>query len=309
MKQKLSINSLSFVLILPLFLLSIVQSNAQSKVEHSLQIPCGKVERYQLDSKFINNRNVDIWIPEGYSPRNKYKVLYMHDGQMLYDGTYAWNKNSWKVGCTVQRLIDIAQIDSVIVVGIWNSDKRHAEYFPQKAINFIPDARKEALFQYMPDGPLADNYLKFIVEELKPFVDKTFSTLKGSSNTFIAGSSMGGLISLYALCEYPNVFGGAACLSTHWIGTLEDNEYIPDALSKYIETALPLPEKHKIYFDYGTVGLDANYPRHQARVDSIMKEKNYGKANWITFEFPEEDHNEKFWAARLYYPLLFLLGS
>ena len=78
--------------------------------------------------------------------------------------------------------------------------------------------------QRQPGAPVfsgkiqSDNYLKFLVKELKPFIDSSFSTLKDQQNTFIAGSSMGGLISMYAICEYPLVFGGAACLSTHWPG-------------------------------------------------------------------------------------------
>lgn len=299
----------SILYALPLLLLMTLPVKSQKKVEHSLQLTCGTVQRFQFESKFIAGRNVDIWTPDGYSPENKYAVLYMHDGQMLYDGASSWNKNSWQVGCTIQRLIDIGQIENVIVVGIWNSEKRHPEYFPQKALKYIPEGQRGELLQYMPDGLLADNYLKFIVKELKPFVDQTFSTLKDPSHTFIAGSSMGGLISLYGLCEYPNVFGGAGCLSTHWIGTLENNQYIPEALNKYLETALPAPGKHKIYFDYGTIGLDSNYPTHQALIDTTMKEKNYNKTNWITLEFQGDDHNEKYWAARFYYPLLFLLGG
>ena len=76
----------------------------------------------------------------------------------------------------------------------------------------------------------SDAYLKFLVTELKPFIDSTFSVATDRSNTFIAGSSMGGLISMYAVCEYPAVFGGAACLSTHWPGIFTaENNPIPEA--------------------------------------------------------------------------------
>ena len=161
----------------------------------------------------------------------------------------------------------------------------------------------------MPSGLLADNYLKFIVNELKPFVDQTFSTKKEKTHTFIAGSSMGGLISLYALCEYPDIFGGAACLSTHWIGTLENNGQIPDALNQYIQLALPSPGDHKIYFDHGTVGLDANYPAYQKIIDQTLKQKEYDESGTISIEFEGENHNEDYWAARFSYPLKFLLGK
>ena len=94
--------------------------------------------------------------------------------------------------------------------------------------------------------PSSDNYLKFIVEELKPFIDSTYSTLIDKENTFIAGSSMGGLISMYAVCEYPNVFGGAACLSTHWPGTFEvENNPIPEIFYNYLTNNLPKPNQNK----------------------------------------------------------------
>ena len=121
---------------------------------------------------------------------------------------------------------------------------------------------------------------------------------------------MGGLISMYAICEYPKVFGGAACMSTHWPGifSMEGNP-IPDAFINYLKTKLPDPKKHKIYFDYGTATLDALYPPLQQKADEVMKEKGFTGKNWITKEFPGEDHSEKAWHKRLHIPLTFLLGK
>jgi len=156
--------------------------------------------------------------------------------------------------------------------------------------------------------PRSDNYLKFIVEELKPIIDKKYSVHKNRESTYIAGSSMGGLISLYAVCEYPKVFGGAACLSTHWIGTFSpEHNPVPDSFLKYLDKKLPDPQKHKIYFDCGDQTLDALYPQIQNRVDSLMHVKGYSVMNWITKYFPGEDHSEKSWNKRLNIPLEFLL--
>lgn len=299
------------ILLFPVLLLFLFPSevNGQEEIEYSLRPSAGIIRRFQFNSNFIEDRKVDIWLPEGYSSLKEYSVLYMHDGQMLYDSSSSWNKKSWRVDSTIQKLINEKQIDEVIVVGIWNSPTRHAEYFPQKAVPYIEEQQKNELLKYMPSGLLADNYLKFIVNELKPFVDQTFSTKKEKEHTFIAGSSMGGLISLYALCEYPDIFGGAACLSTHWIGTLENNGQIPDALNQYIQLALPSPEGHKIYFDHGTVGLDANYPAYQKIIDQTLKQKKYDESCTISIEFKGENHNEDYWAARFSYPLKFLLGK
>jgi pimeloyl-ACP methyl ester carboxylesterase len=127
---------------------------------------------------------------------------------------------------------------------------------------------------------MSDEYLKFLVLELKPFIDGKYSTLPDRDNTFIAGSSMGGLISMYAICEYPAIFGGAACLSTHWPGIIEmkDNP-VPIAFLDYLRRYLPDPSTHKIYFDYGTATLDAQYERYQLQVDGIMQPR-YTNQNW-----------------------------
>lgn len=154
----------------------------------------------------------------------------------------------------------------------------------------------------------SDLYLKFIVTELKPFIDKTFSAKRNQANTFIAGSSMGGLISIYAVCEYLKVFGGIACISTHWPGTFTvTNNPVPNALVNYLKKHLPNPKNHKIYFDCGDQTVDALYKPLHKNIDVVMKAKGYSTKNWITKFFPGKDHSEKSWAERLIIPLEFLL--
>jgi predicted alpha/beta superfamily hydrolase len=124
------------------------------------------------------------------------------------------------------------------------------------------------------------------------------------------GSSMGGLISMYAICEYPKVFGSAGCMSTHWPGifTTVDNP-IPAVFLDYLDKHLPSPKDHKLYFDYGSATLDAMYKPYQTKADSIMRAHGYADKNWITREFPGDDHSEKSWNRRLAIPLTFLLGE
>jgi predicted alpha/beta superfamily hydrolase len=114
---------------------------------------------------------------------------------------------------------------------------------------------------------------------------------------------MGGLISIYAICEYPEIFGGAACLSTHWPGIffMKDNP-VPQAFFTYLDTHLPAPKSHKLYFDHGTATLDAMYPALQKKVDEIIIAKGYDSANWMTKEFPGEDHSETAWHKRVHIP-------
>ena len=283
-----------------------------------IKVTSGKIERFSnFKSQYVDARNIDVWLPNGYSPNEKYAVLYMHDGQALYDADQTWNKQAWEVDETAGKLIAENKTQKFIVVGIWNNGiKRYAQYFPQKAYELLSTEKQEFVSnEYLSKGktdvafyPISDNYLKFIVTELKPFIDKTFSTKTDVANTFIAGSSMGGLISMYAICEYPNVFGGAACLSTHWPGIfLVENNPIPDAFFNYMKSHLPNPKKHKIYFDYGDQTLDALYTTLQKQVDIIMTKKGFTNKNWITKFFPGKDHSEKSWAERLNIPLEFLL--
>lgn len=277
---------------------------------HSLQVASGSIERYYVESKFVDSRNVDIWLPENYSEGNHYPVLYMHDGQMLFDSTQTWNNQEWKVDEVAGNLIANNKIPPVIVVGIWNNgDQRFAEYFPEKAINYIPKVQRDSLMKLGPVELKADNYLTFLVKELKTFVDSTYSTKSGAEHSYLMGSSMGGLISIYTLSEYPDVFGGAACLSTHWVGSSEAATIIPKAINDYLETNLPAPGSHRIYFDHGTATLDSLYPPYQDIIDQTMRQKGYTSDHWISREFDGADHSEKSWSARLEIPLQFLFEN
>jgi enterochelin esterase-like enzyme len=283
------------------------------------EVSSGQIERIKsFPSTFVEARNVDIWLPEGYNRKKKYAVLYMHDGQMLFDSTTTWNRKAWEVDDVAAKLMNEKKVKDFIVVGIWNGGpKRHAEYFPQKPFESLSQSVQDKLYganRSNGDGVFkgikvqSDKYLLFIVKELKPYIDKKYSTNKDPANTIIAGSSMGGLISIYALCEYPSIFGGAACMSTHWPGIFYmENNPVPEAFYTYLETHLPDSKTHKLYFDHGTATLDAMYPPLQKKVDEILKVKGYDESNWMTKVFPGEDHSETAWQKRLYIPLTFLL--
>ncbi|MEM9776270.1 MAG: alpha/beta hydrolase-fold protein [Chloroflexota bacterium] len=284
-------------------------------------VSTGTIKRHAyFESAYVTARHVDVWLPNNYSISKKYAVLYMHDGQMLFDPTTTWNKQAWGVAEIVGGLIEQGDIRDCVVVGIWNSDSgRHADYFPKKPFDGLPEAFRNDLIDRAIQGDNAvlfakniqsDNYLKFMVEELKPFIDQTYSTFSNAENTFVAGSSMGGLISMYAICEHPDIFGGAGCLSTHWIGMMagEDNP-IPDAFVNYLKANLPTPLNHRIYFDYGTETLDAFYEPHQIKVDQVMASNGFSGSNWQTHKFEGANHSEDAWRERLHVPLTFLMHS
>ncbi len=294
-----------------IFLILIFLNKFQLCIAQSQLVSAGRIERIvNFKSQFIDARNVDVWLPSNYDGKKNFAVLYMHDGQMLFDSTTTWNKQEWKVDETITTLIKANKIKNTIVVGIWNNGKfRHSEYFPTKPLSYLNKSLQDSIINKELEGKTqADFYLKFIVNELKPFIDITYSTLTNKENTFIAGSSMGGLISIYAICCYPNIFGAAACLSTHWIGSLQRNTtLIPQAFQQYLKNHLPSPKNHSIYFDYGTATLDSLYKPHQLIVNEIMKQKGFNKTSWITKEFIGEDHSEKAWSKRLAIPFKFIL--
>ncbi len=240
----------------------------------------------------------------------------MNDGQMLFDSTTTWNKQEWGADEMAAKLVAENKIRPCIIVGIWNRDQyRYSEYFPEKALPFFPERRRTKLVRKeMMGEPLGDEYLRFLVGELKPYIDSHYSTLTDRENTIIMGASMGGLISLYAICEYPDVFGGAGCISTHlpMIGVnlfRRNDNRMAKSFRKYLSANLPSPENHRIYFDYGTKTLDAAYGPYQKKVDKLMSAAGYSEKNWTTIKYEGHDHSERSWASRLNVPFEFLLGQ
>lgn len=283
----------------------------------SPKVSSGKLIEYMnFKSEFIGERMVRVWLPENYNPKQKYQVLYANDGQELWDPNATWNKQAWLMDKVLGKLIAEKKVKPTIVVAIDNAGaNRHSEYFPQKPFENLSQKRQDSLYQFkhykdnklFPSKVYSDKYLKFLVEELKPFIDKNYSTFTDAKHTFIMGSSMGGLISMYAECEYPEVFGGAICMSTHWIGTFTDNSFIPEVFHNYLKIHLPNPKNNKFYFDYGTETLDAFYEPYQQKTDAILKSKKFKRKNWETLKFPGADHSENSWSKRLDIPLTFML--
>ena len=303
-----------------LTILLLVLSCTEKKPSSNVILAKGTLEHYDsMKSEFVQPRNVDVWLPDGYSKDKKYSVLYMHDGQMLFDSTTTWNKQEWGVDETLGRMLKANEVPPMIVVAIWNTDLRYTEYFPQKPFESLTQQFRDSVLTYdslnhvprlFASPIMSDGYLKFIVKELKRFIDRQYSTLADREHTFIAGSSMGGLISMYAICEYPEVFAGAACISTHWPGLFNlENNPVPQAFVAYLKANLPEAATHKLYFDYGTETLDALYELPQRMVDSVMLNSDYNSSNWMTRKFVGKDHSENAWNERFEIPVRFLMND
>tara|TARA_R110000787_G_scaffold263775_11_gene369668 strand:+ start:854 stop:1804 length:951 start_codon:yes stop_codon:yes gene_type:complete len=310
--------------ILPfLFVISIVSCQTQEKkdskivvkTDHGIQLGSGSLQRIDsFPSKNIVPRPVDIWLPDNYSSDKKYAVLYMHDGQMLFDSITTWNKQEWKVDEISGKLQKEGITKDFIVVAPHNiSQIRWNDYFPAKAFDYLSERDRYNMVAFAEQNKMstdlnADRYLKFLTEELKPYIDQNYSVLTDKANTVVSGSSMGGLISMYAISEYPDVFGAAACISTHWPGTMPyKGNPLPEALFAYMKENSPSPKSHKLYFDFGTKTLDQFYPQYEEVVNKIFKEKGYDSTNFINKKFEGADHSENSWNQRLDIPFTFLL--
>ena len=272
----------------------------------------GRVERVpEIKSRYVAPRNVDVWLPAGYAPgKKKYAVLYMHDGQNVFNPKSSFKGVAWEVDSVLAGLLGRQQVLDCIVVGIWNTPTRTAEYTPAGPFTDLPAPVRAAYRQAVGSEPTSDAYLKYLVEEVKPYVDRHYRTRPDRAHTFVMGSSMGGLISLYAALEYPRVFGGAGCVSTHWpLGPDPKAPAFTNAMLRYLDAKLPAARKPKLYFDYGTATLDAGYEPHQLRVDSLLRAKGYGPAQWVTRKFAGAAHDEVSWQKRVDVPLRFLLSK
>lgn len=276
------------------------------------------VEHPRMPSAHVQPRDVTVWLPPGYDASHaRYPVLYMHDGQNLFDGSRAAYGKEWGVDEHVARLSAGGQIRTPVVVGIGNTPLRLREYVPADLIRALPGDMRADIQSIYGGEPLSDAYLRFMVEELKPFIDRTYRTRTRRDDTVVMGSSMGGLISLYALMKRPDVFGAAGCVSTHWpirIDRITDEaalapwrERLVAAWTGVIRDGLPNPRGHRLYFDRGDESLDAFYAVFQSRIDQTIRAEGWGPDRFRSLVFPGAEHNEASWNQRLDAPLTFLL--
>lgn len=286
-------------------------------------VASGRVERLAaFPSKHVDARNVDVWLPAGDDGRTPRPVLYMHDGQAVFDGAMALSRTGWRVDAAIQAVTAGKPELAPMVVAIWNHPTdRHLEFFPQPMLDRLDRAARERAGETLPltmrafAGSLVEHgrskseaYLRFLVEELKPAIDARFATRTDRDGTFIMGSSMGGLITVNAALSYPKVFGAAASMSTHWIGLLERNDEISDAAVAWLREALPAPgDGLRLYMDRGTTEMDAAYAHAQAQVDALFRERGFGPPQVVSRVFDGAGHNEADWARRLAGPIGFLV--
>ncbi|MFK8030203.1 MAG: alpha/beta hydrolase-fold protein, partial [Gammaproteobacteria bacterium] len=250
--------------------------------------------KYWMDmpSKFLKeDRHVVTWLPPGYDAQSgkTYKVIYMHDAQNLFDPRLSYTNVDWGVDEAMMKGVRAGHYEPAIIVGIWNT----------------PDRLKE----YSPDH-LGKSYTRFIIEELMPKVETAYNVKTGPENTFSMGSSMGGLISFHLVRNHPDVFSACGCVSTHVTWSEQQIAYfnggdptnanpIPYVL-RSISNDATMPAGQRLYFDYGTKGLDAQYDFPTKTLAQWLGSQGYVEGDNLKVKvFEGDDHNETAWRARV----------
>lgn len=245
----------------------------------------GKVEYYyNFKGENILPRDIVVWFPPSYDSLHEkhYPVLYMQDGQNIFDPATSSFGNDWQLDETADSLIRHKAINEIIIVGIYNTYQRNMEY-----------SETDSGYAYM----------KFIVNKLKPFIDVTYRTLPDKENTAVGGSSLGGLISFMLAWQYPNVFSKAACLSPAFkIGKID---FVSNVLS------YKGPRKNiKFYIDNGGLDLEEKLQPGVDEMLSALEKQGYQRGRDIYYyKDYKATHNELAWAGRAYRFLEYFFGK
>lgn len=240
----------------------------------------GQVKYHQrFKSNYVEKeRDIIVWLPPSYNKSvNNYPVLYMHDGQNLMDPKTAYVGYDWRVDEVTTQLIKQNKIHEIIVVGIYNTPDRLEEY---------------------SDSEKGERYRRFIVSELKPFIDENYRTITSRESTAIMGSSMGGLCSMLMILNYSQIFSKAACLSSSFY-------YHHDKIFRSIQNIKSVKRSVKIYLDSGE---DGKYDAQKMFFELSLRGFKIGEDIDYFYDAGAQ-HTELDWAKRLDRPLKFFFGK
>ncbi len=268
-------------------------------------------------SAHVSARDIDIWIPPGSGRR---RVIYAHDGKNLFDAASSYSGIAWGIDAAMMRLANEG-IEPAIIVAIASAPARSREYQAGGILPYLNRETADAIAETCGGSLQSDAYLRFVVDELKPYVDRHFTTRQDRAGTFMLGASMGGLVSLEALRAYPEVFRGVGCLSAHTLllgpAAADPNYRAPASATAqiiagwkaYASQAFPSPQDHRIWIDRGTEELDSFYEPFQNAVVEGLRLRGYRNARQLQAHvFSSTAHHERFWAARCEQVLRYLLG-
>lgn len=241
-----------------------------------------------------NKRDIAVWLPPGCDGRRRrHPVVYFQDGQNIFDPATAFLGNAWNAGVAASRLIAAGEIDPPIMVGVYNTGfDRIDEYAPTRG------AYEGWEGERLRSRGLARSYARFVVHEVKPFIDGRYPTLPGSRHTAVAGSSMGAVAALYMALWHPRVFGAAGILSpSAWWDGLAPVRFV---------RALRRRPGVRIWLDTGT--SEPGWEKTRLLRDAFVARGWREGADLHYAEAVDQGHNEAAWAARVGPLLSWLLG-
>ena len=245
-----------------------------------------------LHSFDFDEHRVDVWVPKDLEPTTP--VLLMHDGRNLFDEKESFTGKTWEI---LPALRDEVRAQQPVVIGVWGlSDlTRLRELAPQDVLDQHPEIWDLVPKDYEADRGtgMGNAYVSLIADAILPFVAEKFDLRLDPARTAVMGSSMGGLMSMYAMSKRPEVFGTAICFSTHW-------PFGGDVMVERLTNGLPSGQNHRLWTDSGTIELDALYPPLHNKAVELIKQKGYTEPeNLVAAVYPHTGHHESYWARRV----------
>ena len=236
-------------------------------------------------------RRVWLYLPPDYAsnPERRYPVLYMHDGQNVFDEATSY-AGEWGVDETLDAMHAAGELSLIVVAVDHGGTRRFDEYSPWHNAQY--------------GGGVGDEYVDFLVETLKPYVDTNYRTLPDRANTAIAGSSMGGLISFYATLKYPEVFSRAGVFSpAFWV--------VEDSVMAWTRARAPHDGEQKLYFVSGALeGQGDAYVRNQEQMIDTLAATGYVEgADYVAYVRADGEHSEWFWRREFPAAVRWLFGE
>ncbi|MDN3920825.1 alpha/beta hydrolase [Roseateles violae] len=266
------------------------------------QLPLSRVGTIEklpaIESKHVGAREVQVWLPPGYAeePQRRYPVLYLHDGQNVFDAASAGAE--WQVDETAQRLMGTKAIAPAIIVAVAHGADRFEDYTPTAALPDFDPADKDKVKAI---GGGAPRYARYLIEELKPAIDARYRTKPGAADTAVGGSSLGGLVTMWLLLHHGDSFGAGLVVSPSiwW-----DQKFIVRDVQAHAGGPRP-----RVWLDMGGQegGIEALQLARELR-DALQARGWQAGRSLKYLEQVDAGHDEAAWAARVEGMLRFLYG-
>ncbi|MBN8816248.1 MAG: alpha/beta hydrolase [Sphingomonas sp.] len=262
-------------------------------------------------------RDVFVWVPDAPVPQGGFPVLYLQDGQNLFDARLVPFGTAWEADRSVSRLVDAGGIVPVMVVGIASTAERFTDYAPASMMAQLPAPARAAVELAWGGRARSADYARLVIEDVKPLIDRHFPTRPDPEATFVGGSSLGAMAALEILSAYPDQVGGALCLSAHFsLLPVTGTEQLPAGFGADVTAAaagfaadLPRAGRHVLWIDRSALGIDRFYgPSHTAVADVLKARGFIQDVDLVMRCYPGVGHDEGAWRDRLDDALSFLLA-